>query len=180
VKFNSLFSVSFFQYTRCIIPLQILIDVWCLIDTDDTLSSRILKRKKNTFWLYYPVSFVVGRVFSYSDFYEDWKTEESYPFQRQVTDGPLFKKRNVYLPSLMMKVSNYLYVLGDTYTCHTYCCYAYYFTRIGCTLFTCDMYMCRIRFINYSVLSSLKMEGIRLLYYLSSPTPSATRAHTYD
>jgi hypothetical protein len=74
---------------------------------------------------------------------------------------------------------------------------------------TCDMYMCRLRHRNDSVLSSLKMEGIRLLfngidacighnttrvqhdtvipcassysvYYLSSPTPSATRAHTYD
>jgi hypothetical protein len=29
------------------------------------------------------------------------------------------KKVNVYLPSLMMNVSNHLYVLGDTYTCHT-------------------------------------------------------------
>jgi hypothetical protein len=38
------------------------------------------------------------------------------------------------------------------------------FTRIGCTLFTCDMYMCRLRHINDSVLSSLKMEGIRLLF----------------
>jgi hypothetical protein len=40
------------------------------------------------------------------------------------------------------------------------------FTRIGCTLFTCDMYMWRLRHINDSVLSSLKMEGIRLLIYL--------------
>jgi hypothetical protein len=39
------------------------------------------------------------------------------------------------------------------------------FTRIGCTLFTCDMYMCRIRHINDSVLSSLKMKGIRLLIF---------------
>jgi hypothetical protein len=38
------------------------------------------------------------------------------------------------------------------------------FTRIGCTLFTCDMYMCRLRHINDSVLSSLNMEGIRLLF----------------
>jgi hypothetical protein len=30
-----------------------------------------------------------------------------------------YKKVNIYLPSLMMKVPNYLYVLGDTYTCHT-------------------------------------------------------------
>jgi hypothetical protein len=30
------------------------------------------------------------------------------------------EKVNVYLPSLMMKVPNHLYVLGDTYTCHTY------------------------------------------------------------
>jgi hypothetical protein len=33
--------------------------------------------------------------------------------------SPLNMKVNVYLPSLMMKVPNHLYVLGDTYTCHT-------------------------------------------------------------
>jgi hypothetical protein len=38
------------------------------------------------------------------------------------------------------------------------------FTRIGCTLFTCDMYMCRLRHISDPVLSSLKMEGIRLIF----------------
>jgi hypothetical protein len=38
------------------------------------------------------------------------------------------------------------------------------FTRIAFTLFTCDMYMCRLRHINDSVLSSLKMEGICLLF----------------
>jgi hypothetical protein len=37
------------------------------------------------------------------------------------------------------------------------------FTGISCTLFTCDMYMCRRRHINDPVLSSLKMEGVRLL-----------------
>jgi hypothetical protein len=31
----------------------------------------------------------------------------------------ILKKVNVYLPSLIMKVPNHLYVLGDTYTCHT-------------------------------------------------------------
>jgi hypothetical protein len=41
------------------------------------------------------------------------------------------------------------------------------FTRIGCTLFTCDMYMCRLRHINDTVLLSLKMEGIRLLFFLA-------------
>jgi hypothetical protein len=30
---------------------------------------------------------------------------------------------------------------------------------------TCDMYMCRLRHINVSVLLSLKMEGIRLPFY---------------
>jgi hypothetical protein len=39
------------------------------------------------------------------------------------------------------------------------------FTRISCTLFTCDMYMCRLRHINDPVLSSLNMEGIRLLSF---------------
>jgi hypothetical protein len=33
------------------------------------------------------------------------------------------------------------------------------FARISCTLFTCDMCMCRLRHINDPVLSSLKMEG---------------------
>jgi hypothetical protein len=47
------------------------------------------------------------------------------------------------------------------------------FTRIGCTLFTCDMYMCRIRHINDPVLSSLKMEGIRLLFLRTVLSPSA-------
>jgi hypothetical protein len=35
------------------------------------------------------------------------------------------------------------------------------FTRIGCTLLTCDMYMSDLRHIYDPVLSSLKMEGIR-------------------
>jgi hypothetical protein len=43
-----------------------------------------------------------------------------------------------------------------------------FFMRIGCTLFTCDMYMCHLRHINDSVLSSLKMEGIRLLFFLQT------------
>jgi hypothetical protein len=51
--------------------------------------------------------------------------------------------------------------------------------RIGGTLLTCDMYMCRLRNINDPVLSSLKMEGIRLLYYSRfPPTPSTPRTHT--
>jgi hypothetical protein len=33
-----------------------------------------------------------------------------------------------------------------------------------CSSNTCDMYMCRLKNINDSVLSSLKMEGIRLLF----------------
>jgi hypothetical protein len=43
------------------------------------------------------------------------------------------------------------------------------FTRISCILFTCDMYMCHLRHINDPVLSSLKMEGIRLLFILGFP-----------
>jgi hypothetical protein len=31
----------------------------------------------------------------------------------------LAQERNVYLPSLMVKVPDHLYVLGETYTCHT-------------------------------------------------------------
>jgi hypothetical protein len=51
-------------------------------------------------------------------------------------------------------------------------------TRIGCTLITCDMYMCRLRHIHDPVLSSLKMEGIHLLYSFFPPPLSAPRAHT--
>jgi hypothetical protein len=39
------------------------------------------------------------------------------------------------------------------------------FKRIGCTLLTCDMYMSDLRHIHDPVLSSLKMEGIRLLFF---------------
>jgi hypothetical protein len=73
----------------------------------------------------------------------------------------------------MMKVPDHLYVLGDI--ClrrHIYvtriAAMHIIFTHIGCTLFTCDMYMCRLRHINDSVLSSLKMEGIRLLLFIVS------------
>jgi hypothetical protein len=38
------------------------------------------------------------------------------------------------------------------------------FTRIGCTLLTCDVYMSDLRHIHDPVLLSLKMEGIRLLF----------------
>jgi hypothetical protein len=44
------------------------------------------------------------------------------------------------------------------------------FTRISCTLFACDMYMCRLRHINDPVLSSLQMEGIRLLFCITKDT----------
>jgi hypothetical protein len=43
------------------------------------------------------------------------------------------------------------------------CYYSTVFTRIGCTLLTCDMYKSDLRHIHVPVLSSLKMEGIRLL-----------------
>jgi hypothetical protein len=46
-------------------------------------------------------------------------------------------------------------------------CYSIAFTRIGCTLLTCDMRMCRERHIHDPVLSSLKMEGTRLLLFYS-------------
>jgi hypothetical protein len=46
------------------------------------------------------------------------------------------------------------------------------FTRISCTLFTCDMFMCRLRHINDPVLSSLKAEGIRFfLFETFTPKP---------
>jgi hypothetical protein len=58
------------------------------------------------------------------------------------------------------------------------------FTRISCTLFTCDMYMCRLSHIHDPVLSSLKMKGIRLLFFFIiislPPTPSCNKwHHTY-
>jgi hypothetical protein len=65
------------------------------------------------------------------------------------------------------------YVVGGTvYISHCYIAASFvivprvfaYFPRIGCTLLTCDMYMCRLRHIHDPVLSSLKMEGICLLF----------------
>jgi hypothetical protein len=40
------------------------------------------------------------------------------------------------------------------------------FTRIGCTLLTCDMYMSDLKHIHDPVLPSLKMEGIRFLTWI--------------
>jgi hypothetical protein len=45
------------------------------------------------------------------------------------------------------------------------CYYSIVFTRIGCTLLTCNMYMSELRHIHDPVLSSLKMKGIRLLFF---------------
>jgi hypothetical protein len=44
------------------------------------------------------------------------------------------------------------------------------FTRIGCILLTCDMYMSDLIHVHDPVLLSLKMEGIRLLYFPTPPT----------
>jgi hypothetical protein len=53
------------------------------------------------------------------------------------------------------------------------------FTRIGCTLLTGDMYMWRLRRIHDPVLSSLKMEGIRLIYFIFVPLPLPPPAPTH-
>jgi hypothetical protein len=42
------------------------------------------------------------------------------------------------------------------------------FTRIGCTLLTCDIYMSDLRHIHDPVISSLKMKGIYLLFFYVS------------
>jgi hypothetical protein len=44
------------------------------------------------------------------------------------------------------------------------CYYSIVFTRLGCTLLTCDMYMSDLRHIHDPVHSSLKMEVISLLF----------------
>jgi hypothetical protein len=69
---------------------------------------------------------------------------------------------------LMIEVPDHVYFLGDTYTRLTY-----FFTRIGCTLLKCDMYMCRLRHIHDPVLLSLKMEIILFLYLTASMPVSA-------
>jgi hypothetical protein len=62
----------------------------------------------------------------------------------------------------------------------TYCSYAYhFFTRIGCTLLTCDMYMSDLRHIHDPVISSLKMEGIRLLFFLWRCDPTRVTASSF-
>jgi hypothetical protein len=43
-------------------------------------------------------------------------------------------------------------------------CIIIFFTRIGYTLLTCDMYKSSLRHIHDPVLSSLNMEGIRVIY----------------
>jgi hypothetical protein len=50
-------------------------------------------------------------------------------------------------------------IQNPSYMSHVLLLCISFFTRIGCILFMCDMYMCCLRHINDSVLSSLKMEG---------------------
>jgi hypothetical protein len=67
--------------------------------------------------------------------------------------------KNKRIPSIFSDESN------ESFTClrrHIYMSHII-FMRIGFTLLTCDMYMCRLRHINDLVLTSLMMEGIRLL-----------------
>jgi hypothetical protein len=145
IQYNSLLNLSYGKRTKAI------------AFADDLL---IAVRAENVQEAEKFANIEIGKI-------KNWGKENNITFNEQKSKVMLVTRRkevNVYLPSLMMKVPNHLYVLGDTYTCHTYCCYAYLFTRIGCTLFTCDMYMYRLRLINDSVLSSLKMEGMRLLY----------------
>jgi hypothetical protein len=74
----------------------------------------------------------------------------------------------------MIEVPDHVYVLGDTYTCHTY-----FFTRIVYTFLACDMYMFHLThiyiyiYIHDPVLLSLKMVCIRLLYLTASMPVSA-------
>jgi hypothetical protein len=67
------------------------------------------------------------------------------------------KKVIVYLSSLMMKVPDHVYVLGDTYTCNMFKNITD--THNNNTIITCATAVC-------------------FCFYLSSPTPSANRSHT--
>jgi hypothetical protein len=59
------------------------------------------------------------------------------------------------------------------------CYYSIVFTRISCTLLTCDMYMSDLRHIHDPVLSSLKVEGIRLLVFLWHCDPTRVMASSF-
>jgi hypothetical protein len=64
----------------------------------------------------------------------------------------------------MMKVPNHLYVLGDTYTCHTYCWHAYHFYAYW--LYFIYVWQVYVSPKTYKWFGTfiIKMEGIRLLF----------------
>jgi hypothetical protein len=72
----------------------------------------------------------------------------------------LKNKVNVYLPSLVMEVPDHVYVLGDTYTCHTLIIKPIRVKNDMHSSNKCDMYMCHLRHIHDPVLPSQKLEGI--------------------
>jgi hypothetical protein len=85
---------------------------------------------------------------------------------RDVTPGPS-SATDTYIVYHVTHFEASRNVILHTRYVSTYCCYAYhFFARIGGTLLTCDMYMSDLRHIHDPVLSSLKMEGIRLLSVL--------------
>jgi hypothetical protein len=65
----------------------------------------------------------------------------------------------------MMKVPDHVCLMLVLYMSHVLLLFIIiFFTRIGYTLLTCDMYKSSLIYIHGPVLLSLKMEGIRLLF----------------
>jgi hypothetical protein len=78
----------------------------------------------------------------------------------------------------MMKVPDHVHV----YMSHILLlCIITFFTPISYTLLTCDMYKSSLRHIHDPVLSSLKMEGIRLLstFFLLNAAAAAVESETF-
>ena len=53
-----------------------------------------------------------------AEYAKRYRLKRKLLMQQQTSASSEPNKVNVYLPSLVMKVPDHLYVLGDTYTCH--------------------------------------------------------------
>jgi hypothetical protein len=84
---------------------------------------------------------------------------------RDVTPGPLPATDTCIVYHVTHFEASRNVILHTRYVTHIAAMRIIFFTRIGCTLLTCDMYMSDLRHIHDPILLSLKMEGIRLLFF---------------
>jgi hypothetical protein len=157
------FSISGWENSKVINPLKTQLNPTChllaLLGAHHILHVSSLRVK---IWHEYPVFYMKTGTHLRSHLAQFFCKCEVFQEKKM--------KIHVYLTSLMMKVPDHLYVLGDTYTCHTYCRYTYHFYAYWLYfIYVWHVYtMCGLGHIHDPVLLSYSV----YYHYLASPPHS--------